>query len=298
MNNTPTPEERLKESLLKPTIRSFEPYKKAPFWHNADATPLPCLNRNISFENVKTTNQKIATLSSSHKKTAFTLKNSIEKLIGKYGVENILFLTLTFKDNVQCHHEASKRMNSLTTNIIKPKYGDYVGVPERMKSGRIHYHYLVPVKENVRLGLDFEALKNKNYKSANSALRAEWAYWRKIAPKYRFGRTELLPIRSTAEAVGKYVGKYISKNIENRTHGDKGARLMRLSKSIRSGNSRFSFLSEGSYQWRKKVALFASQISDIYPTEKLESVKDLSRVIGKRWAYYNREHILNLPTQI
>jgi hypothetical protein len=263
-----------------------------------DATPLPCLNRNISFDNVVTTSQKIARLSSSHKKTAFTLKNSIEKLIKKYGEEHILFFTLTFKDNVQCHREASKRMNSLTTNILKPRYGDYVGVPERMKSGRIHYHYLVPVKGNVKKGLDFEALKNKDYKTANTALRAEWAFWRHTAPKYRFGRTELLPIRSTAEAVGKYVGKYIAKNIESRTEGDKGARLMRMSKSIRSGNSRFAFLSDGSYQWRKKVALFASQVSKKHPTEIIENVKDLSRVIGKRWAYYNRDYILDLPLQI
>jgi hypothetical protein len=298
MNNTPTPEQRLNALRLKPTVLFFEPYKKPPFWHNADSTPLPCLNRNISFDNVVTTSQKIARLSSSHKKTAFTLKNSIEKLIKKYGEEHILFFTLTFKDNVQCHREASKRMNSLTTNILKPRYGDYVGVPERMKSGRIHYHYLVPVKGNVKKGLDFEALKNKDYKTANTALRAEWAFWRHTAPKYRFGRTELLPIRSTAEAVGKYVGKYIAKNIESRTEGDKGARLMRMSKSIRSGNSRFAFLSDGSYQWRKKVALFASQVSKKHPTEIIENVKDLSRVIGKRWAYYNRDYILDLPLQI
>jgi hypothetical protein len=263
-----------------------------------DAAPLPCLNRNISFDNVENTSQKIARLSSSHKKTAFTLKNSIEKMVKKYGVENILFLTLTFKDNVQCHREASKRMNSLTTNIIKPRYKDYAGVPERMKSGRIHYHYLIPTKDNVLLGLDFKALQNKDYRTANSALRKEWAFWRNTAPKYRFGRTELLPIKSTAEAVGKYVGKYISKNIESRTEGDKGARLMRLSKGIRSGNSRFAFLSDGSYQWRKKVALFASQISKKYPTETIENVKDLSRVIGKRWAYYNRDYILDFPLQI
>jgi hypothetical protein len=263
-----------------------------------ERSDLPCLTRNISFDNVENTSQKIARLSSSHKKTAFTLKNSIEKMVKKYGVENILFLTLTFKDNVRCHREASRRMNSLTTNVIKPRYGDYVGVPERMKLGRIHYHYLVPVKENVRLGLDFEALKNKNYKSANSALRSEWAFWRNTAPKYRFGRTELLPIKSTAEAVAKYVGKYIAKNIESRSKADKGARLMRMSKGIRSGNSRFAFLSDGSYQWRKKVALFASQISKKYPTEIIENVKDLSRVIGKRWAYHNRDYILDFPLQI
>jgi hypothetical protein len=43
------------------------------------------------------------------------------------------------------------------------------------------------------------------------------------APKYGFGRTELLPIKKTAEGVAKYVGKYVAKHIGQRLPADKGA---------------------------------------------------------------------------
>ena len=58
---------------------------------------------------------------------------------------------------------------------------------------------------------DFDAFANRDYKTANNHLRREWAYWRKTAKPYGFGRTELMPIKGSAEALGQYVGKYIGK---------------------------------------------------------------------------------------
>ena len=53
------------------------------------------------------------------KKKSFALQTNIEAMINKHGLNKIGFLTLTFADNVQCHKEATKRFNSLATNVLK-----------------------------------------------------------------------------------------------------------------------------------------------------------------------------------
>lgn len=241
-------------------------------------------------------------LSTQQKKTASILALSVQGLTEKFGIERISMLTLTFKDHVTCRKEASRRFNSLVSNVIKKRYHEYVGVIERQKSGRLHYHIVLVHDCDVRGNLDFEALKNRDYRSANDALRREWAFWRRTAPKYNFGRTELLPAKSTAKALAYYIGKYISKDIESRAIGkvcnkqnfdDKGARLVRYSNGARAGNTRFMFVSKGSELWRKKVALFAQIVSETTGSD-VKSIDDLSSVCGKRWAYKNHEFICSL----
>lgn len=223
------------------------------------------------------------------------MQESIQLLADKFGLENLGFLTLTFAEHILKPKEAQKRLNSLLTHVIKPRYREYVGVMERQKSGRIHYHLLVVLDTDIRTGLDFDAISQGNYSSASKNLRNEWAYWRKTAPKYRFGRTELLPVRSSIEAMAKYVGKYISKHIESRQEDDKGVRLVRYSRGARAGTTRFMFQSEGSASWRRKVATFAQIVQDRHPDRKVSQLSDLSEVLGKRWAYHHRDFILSLP---
>lgn len=255
------------------------------------AAPLPCLNSNISIE----IPENLAKLSTQHKKTAFVLKESVQLLAERFGVEFLGFLTLTFADHVTCHKEAQKRLNSLLSNVIKPRYREYVGCMERQKSGRIHYHLLVVLNSNIRTGFDFDALSQGNYKSASKNLRDEWLFWRNTAKKYRFGRTELLPVKTNIEAMAKYVGKYISKHLVCRVEEDKGARLVRYSRGARAGTTRFMFKSEGSEAWRRKVAVFAQMIQEIHPEQRVSNLDDLTRVLGPRWAYNHRDLILDIP---
>jgi len=229
------------QSSLK-SLSEFAP-KGGAIRPNTDGLSLPCLNSNISTENhSKTTSkalknkasesfQKTAKadkekpkeiLSTQHKKTAFILQESIQNLSDQFGVNYLGFLTLTFAEHITDPKEAQKRLNSLLSHVIKKRYREYVGVYERQKSGRIHYHLLVVLDEDIRSGVDFIELSEKNYKSAPPALRKEWSFWRINAKKYRFGRTELLPVKSSIEAMSKYVGKYISKSIEARNYSDKG----------------------------------------------------------------------------
>lgn len=261
---------------------------------------LPCLYRNNSNENNKQQPQdpsKFAILEriktdKSYRKTSTALAQNVQHFSHKYGLKNLGFLTLTFKDFVTDYKEASRRLNSLATRVLNTRYKAWIKVMERCKSGRIHYHLLVALHQDIRTGFDFEQIKNRNYKSANAYLRSEWYFWRTTASKYKFGRTELLPIRSSSEAIGRYVGKYISKHLDNRKDADKGARVVSYSKGARVVNTKFSWCTEGSKQWRAKVGIFAHIVADQFGGEP--TMQNISEKVGKKWAYSNREHIANL----
>jgi hypothetical protein len=167
-------------------------------------------------------------------------------------------------------------------------------VLERQRSGRIHYHFLVALDHDIRTGFDFASAAAGDYSTASKFMRCEWRFWRRIAPRYGFGRTELLPVKSSTEAISKYVGKYISKHISQRNIEDKGVRLVRYSRGVRAGTCHFQFRNSGSAEWRKKVALFA-QIMSVTIGKELNSIADLSFNLGKRWAYTHRDFIAGLP---
>lgn len=255
--------------------------------------PLPCLNSNISTE-TPLEGVKIPVLSTQQRKSAFVLKESVSALAERFGVQRLGFLTLTFRDHITHHQEASRRLNSLITHVIKPRYLEYLGCVERQKSGRIHYHLLVVLPWDIRTGVDFKEFENRVYKSAPKTLRDEWAFWRATSPLYGFGRTELMPVKTSIEAMAKYVGKYIAKHTENRLLSDKGARLVRYSKGARVGTTRFQFHSAGSAEWRRKIAIFADLVSQSFPDQPpVKCISDLSDRLGKRWAYRWRDKILN-----
>lgn len=244
---------------------------------------LPCLSSNISTE----------TPSTQHRKAASALGWNVICLAQKHGLENLGFLTLTFKDHVTCVKEAQRRLNSLLSHVIKPRYQDYIGVLERQRSGRIHYHLLVVIGFDIRTGFDFDAVSRNDYRSANRLLRDEWSFWRKTAPAYRFGRTELMPIKSSEEAIGRYIGKYIGKHMECRNDEDKGARLVRYSRGARTASTRFQFVTDGSAQWRFKVGTFVQYVAERSGCDA--SFQGLREALGPRWAYHHREFIASLP---
>jgi hypothetical protein len=70
----------------------------------------------------------------------------------------------------------------------------------------------------------------------------------------------MVPIRSSAEAISRYVGKYISKHIGNREERDKGVRLAGFSKGARIGTSRFAWATPGSWVWRRKLKILAESL--------------------------------------
>lgn len=267
-------------------------------------------------------------LSSSQRKSAFALKENIAKMVERYGIEHLGFLTLTFDPKAKLTRDrkrvgrkgdlpdftnraaAQSFFNSLCTNIIKGRYPEYVTVPERHKSGRIHYHLLVACSWNVKRSadgfrfVDFTALRERDYSSVNARLKQEWAFWRETAPTYMFGRCEMLPIKSTKEAISCYLAKYVAKNLEHRKEEDKGAKLVRYSRKLERNadgsalvdadtgkkvwkgtnvvkvNS-FAFNSTGYYLWRQKLGLLVLACG-------VKCSSKFKEWFGPRWAYLLR----------
>ncbi|AXH77777.1 MAG: putative phasyl DNA replicon protein arp [Microviridae sp.] len=253
---------------------------------------LPCLSfRNNSLEIPQTFPQIVST---NWRKGAFLLGESVRQLSSKFGLHRLGFLTLTFSEDVQCPVEARKRLGSLSRNVIAERYPGSICVFERQKSGRIHFHLIVVCPVDIRTGFDFDAIAERDYRSANKALRAEWAFWRRTAKKYGFGRTELLPIRSNTEAIARYVGKYLGKGFGLRESRDKGVRRVSYSGAARVGTCNLQLLNSGTRLWRSKVAIFAAMVQATYPGTRIDSMAELNRVLGPKWAYRHREFIQSL----
>lgn len=258
-------------------------------------SPLPCLNSNIS---IGAPPDPLPDLSPYHQKAAFSLGENVERFCSLYGIENCAFFTITFPDNVTDHREASRRFNSLNSNFLGTFYGEWIWARERQKRGAWHYHMIIQCKGDIRTGFDWEEYrewltdyskgKRRRLRTGNKLLRSLWSLNKRALPAYGFGTImELLPIRSTAEAVGQYVGKYISKQIGQRPEEDKGVRLTSRSKGFAASVPRFSWNTEGAKQWRKNLALFA--IHGCGCTDH----DDFLEKAPRRWAYRFREDIMS-----
>ena len=255
---------------------------------------LPCLNSINCTENLPTTSIGTNKLSTNHKKTAFILGESVSIFCDRHKITHVGFLTLTFPITLRDPKVAQKRLHSFLTHILTPRYKNHISVFERQESGSIHYHFLVSLAQDIKTGIDFEQLEKRNYKSANKYLKSEWKFLRDTAPKYGFGRTELLPVKTNQEAMAKYIGKYIAKHVEVREYQDKGINLVRYSNGARCGTNRFNFVSEGSKLWRLKLREFATHVEDHIPHAIVNSPLDFKKYLGPSWAYKNRDYILNI----
>lgn len=248
---------------------------------------LPCLNSNIcnGSDLPQHLQDSCRRLTTNHRKTAYKLAKSVSRLCGVYGVERVGFLTLTFADHVTSAKEAGRRYHSLSSGVLGSRYRESICVLERMKSGRIHFHLLVVLADDIRTGFNFEEAGEGVYTSANVRLRSEWAFWRRTAKEYGFGRTELMPVKSNEEGLSKYVGKYIAKHVGQRETRDKGVRLVRYSRGASIGSNAFMFASPRSRLWRQQVKQWAER----HGCADLDAVR---AKFGHRWAYFHRDEIM------
>jgi len=230
-------------------------------------------------------------------KQARALAHNLEFMCREFGLETIGFLTLTVGDygpdgrwlGVHDRAEASRRFNSIL-NRIRERYRCGAIVTERHKSGAIHFHLLVATGFDLRTGLDVEAVKRRDYRSASAALRAEWQWWRDIQGKYGFGRHELLPVKTTAQQVARYVAKYLSKSWNERRAEDKGGRCLRYfgrwSKAgLKVGppmSARHGSMTERAQAWRAccRQIQMATRFLGVELNE--QNIKEYN---GPRWAW-------------
>jgi len=229
-------------------------------------------------------------LTGSQRRMAHVLSLEIIELARRYGIEKLGFLTLTFSDQVTSMEDGQRRFNSLNTHILRGRYKRSLGVWERQKSSRLHIHLVVATGADIRSGVDFGAIARGDYRGAGPDLRAGWAFWRKTAPRYRFGRTELLPVKSTAEGIARYVGGYIKKGIGGKLAEDRGHRVVRFigyGPGQRRATASFSWNTDHAWLWRQKVKLFSESVG-------ASDTCELSRMFGTRWAFHLQAQILAL----
>lgn len=203
-------------------------------------------------------------MSAGQRKTAYALLANVQLLIERHGINRIGFLTLTFARHVVAFKQAQEALHSLMTGVLKRRYQKYIVVMERMTSGRIHYHLLVLLSEDIRTGFDFAAVESGKYQSASRFLRNKWKFWLATASNYGFGRTELKPIKGTSAGVARYLAKYISKHLAKRLPEDKGARLVRYSK----GTNRVGHLLHLGQQGGAALALQTRGVLQVVRTDR------------------------------
>jgi len=282
-------------------------------------TPLlPCLRRNNSIRNSQTDASKPASIgpavpvSRGAYKTEFCIKTNVELAAKFYGLGHLGFFTQTFAKRVYSAKKAQQRLNSLLSNVIRPRYGNrYIVVFHRHESGAIHFHFVVYVEKDIRSGFDWdlkrraeEAQEEGDFVEARRLwtaateraknggfLREEWKFWRGMRKRYRWlGRCEMLPIRTNAEAIAKYTSGYIAKHMQNRRPEDKGVRIVRCGKEMCRAHSRLAFNSPGPRRYRRKLAAYAAQPH--VRAAGVEEYGDMKRVFGKRWGFHLHETIL------
>lgn len=259
-------------------------------------------NSNISTDTTEHPTKNTPQLTPYHQRAAFTLGDNVKRFVQHAGIENCAFLTLTFADNVTDHREASRRFNSLNTHFLSRFYGRWLWVRERQKRGAWHYHIIIECKGDIRTGFDWAEYlqwltdysngKKRRLKTGNPLLRSLWNLSSRAMQNYGFGRTELLPIRSTEDAVVKYVGKYIEKQIGQRADEDRGVRLTSTSRDFISSSPKFSWNTDGAKKWRQNLALFAQIACGCSDHD------DFLQRAPHRWAHRYRNEIMEYDQHV
>jgi len=223
------------------------------------------------------------------------------------GVERCAFVTITTAQNnsywtKEGWENARKMFHSWSTHKGGLPYvfgagRDWCRVIEPQRRGAIHWHILIDVGADIRTGCDFEAFNRGDYRTAPPALRKLWARMRDSAKRYGLGRVEIMPVKSEKwEAAARYVGKYISKSIHADVFYSKcdgvarplHSRRVGFSQGWKVANSNFSWLEHGS-SWRRGVELLAASVG-------AETYADLTLILGKKWAWNNKQFIQSPET--
>lgn len=261
---------------------------------------LPCQDSNNCIRNEPWGPQ------SNHLKTAWALEFNARAMVEEHGLENVAFLTLTFAEWVT-KTELAKRWHSLNSNVFAKRYPDYIAVVERGgKNRRLHLHLIVALGWDCRTDFDFDLFEAAGALRASGdiqgsrklfrrlggpKLKAEWAFLRRILPRYGFGKmVELVPIRRTGEAIACYVGKYIVKHIWKREPEDKGMRLVRYSAGRAKATTRFMFATKGSKAWRDHVGAIAAECG-------FTDLSEFTEAFGSSWAYAVKNALLQEDQQ-
>gem|GEM_PF-5216343 len=155
----------------------------------------------------------------------------VQWLIEKWGVNNTVFVTITFDMKVWDKKEVYRLFNNFRTRAwVGAGISEAVKFIEEHDDGSLHIHIVGNAGADVRTGFDFAAFeaarkldrrgcrRGRYYKltraygaSASPRLRWLWAYFRKMQRKYKnIGRISVEPLKGNAAAAAFYLAKYLT----------------------------------------------------------------------------------------
>ena len=252
-----------------------------------------------------------APLSPYRKKSRHRLEMAVEWMVKEHGLERVGLLTLSFgvpgsgrgsletfllREQAKDLEFVQGRWHSFCSNVVMKRYQDWICILEPHKDGVWHLHVVVATKEDIRTGTDVETLSNyklpywlrRGKPLRNEALAAEWKALRETACKYRFGRVELLPIKTTKEAFARYLGKYLTKTF-NLIPPGRRHRLIRYSRGVgRHFSMRFSINGLGNLLYRTRLRMAAAMLG-------FRDYSLFADCFGPRWNFYLRDIIASIP---
>jgi hypothetical protein len=277
--------------------------------------PLPCLNSDNCTESSSSLQ-----LSAYGRKRAFAVVMDLDRLMQSGPIEEVVVIAMTFLGRPS-PRQAAKKFHSFWTHELGKEFPEWMRILEPHKKGGVHYHLAARTAGvDIRSGFNFALYERVNQinsrqdiaesekKLLRRQVRAELGVLttnaelkrihrmlnvkdkngRTVKDRYGIGRTEIVPIKTTVEQAAKYMGKYLTKEMVLSFDGRKN-RIVSYSRGFRrAATTRFSWHTPGGQIWRRKVEKFAINQGCI-------NLDDLKEKFGPRWAYQNREMILNQP---
>ena len=263
---------------------------------------------------------KARTIGGSHRKTAYAVKENVGSIARAAGLENLVFFTPTLANKDGSPPDPARAQacwRKLQKMVVQEFIGGGVRILERGgKTLRLHYHVMLDVGVDVRIGYNFEASRAVQAKSsrakwllhdsANSNLRAVHDKLYRLARRAGFGQIfHCEPVRSEVEAIKTYLAKYICKHVGQRLVVDKRHRLVAyfglatarrqipcasgfafggsLTQVVK-GELRPDYRNSYAWLWRQKVAKYWRG----YGLSDLDQVNEL---VGPKWCYRRAEDI-------
>lgn len=234
-------------------------------------------------------------LSEAFRKSQHLLGFTIDSLFLRTPISYVLFVTLTSAKPLLSVKQGHVQLNKLF-NQLRRRGREYLYVLEPQESGRIHYHLLIPVDFDAHEGTIVDAWKDRGLfsdefrdNSMNPRLRAESEWWKATASRYGFGRIEVAPIYSNAEAIRKYLTKQNWRHRHWPFEEKKSVRFWSCSTALRAGRSQFAWNSPGGQTCRARQREWAHQ-------QGCEAEEELPIKLGKNWGYQFYQHVEYLRT--
>lgn len=221
------------------------------------------------------------------RKQLFVAQENIRLYIEKFGVNAIGVLTITVPGKCLSAREFQARWHSFRTNVLVRLFETGMWVRERQtRTGNLHAHAVVNLGRDVRTGFPFDQVGMGFYANVDAELRKLWKQLREKATAYNFGRTELLPVKQTANGCARYLTKYLGKAfVTEKCIGEERCRLFGVWGGVRFVHGRFDWVSSRIMRKRKQ---WLAETADIPGVEGFQSL------YGSRWWFVIGESLMKV----